>query len=185
MSTADLFTVGVLVTLIVAAAMALLIYAAILDGRDAAARRTADREPPAPRRAVNILQTARAAGSLGTLVTAIDRAGLNDVLEHAGPYTVFAPSDEAFARLPDGAVQSLLAAPDTLADVVNYHLVPGRMTAADVARRISAETLQGENLAISNHGVVRIDGARLVSGDLEASNGVIHVIDRVLLPARI
>jgi uncharacterized surface protein with fasciclin (FAS1) repeats len=184
-STAGLFTIGVLVTLIVAAAMALLIYAAILDGRDAAARRTADREPPPLRRAVNILQTARAAGSLGTLVTAIDRAGLNDVLEHAGPYTVFAPSDEAFSMLPDGAVQSLLAAPDTLADVVNYHLVPGRITAADITRRTSAETLQGEDLAISNHGVVRIDGARLVSGDLEASNGVIHVIDRVLLPARI
>jgi uncharacterized surface protein with fasciclin (FAS1) repeats len=184
-SPAGLFTIGVLVTLIVAAAMALLIYAAILDGRDAAARRAGDREPPPPRRAVNILQTARAAGSLGTLVTAIDRAGLNDVLEHEGPYTVFAPSDEAFARLPDGAVQSLLAAPDTLADVVNYHLVPGRITAADITRRISAETLQGEDLTISNHGVVRIDGARLVSGDLEASNGVIHVIDRVLLPARI
>jgi len=184
-STSGLFTIGVLVTLIVAAAMALLIYAAILDGRDAAARQTADREPPTPRRMVSILQTARAAGSLGTLVTAIDRAGLSDVLEQKGPYTVFAPSDDAFARLPDGAVQSLLAAPDTLADVVNYHLVPGRMTAADIAGRISAETLQGEDLAISNHGVVRIDGARLVSGDLEASNGVIHVIDRVLLPARI
>jgi uncharacterized surface protein with fasciclin (FAS1) repeats len=183
-STTGLFTIGVLVTLIVAAAMALLIYAAVLDGRDAA-RRTAGGEPPAPRRAVSILQTARAAGSLGTLVTAIDRAGLNDVLEHDGPYTVFAPSDEAFSKLPDGAVQSLLTAPDTLADVVNYHLVPGRMTAAEVAGRISAETLQGEDLAISNHGVVRIDGARLVSGDLEASNGVIHVIDRVLLPARI
>jgi uncharacterized surface protein with fasciclin (FAS1) repeats len=184
-STAGLFAIGVLVTLIVAAAMALLIYAAILDGRDAAGRRTADSEPPSLPRAVNILQTARAAGRLSTLVTAIDQAGLNHVLEHDGPYTVFAPSDEAFARLPDGAVQSLLAAPDTLADVVNYHLVPGRMMAADVAGRTSAETLQGEDLAISNHGVIHIDGARLVSGDLEASNGVIHVIDRVLLPARI
>ena len=185
MSTTGLFTIGVLVTLIVAAAMALLIYAAILDGRDAAARQAADREPPTAWRAVNILQTARAAGSLDTLVTAIDRAGLSDVLEHEGPYTVFAPSDEAFAKLPDGAVQSLLATPDTLADVVNYHLVPGRITAADIAGRISAETLQGEDLAISNNGAIRVDGARLVSGDLEASNGVIHVIDRVLLPARI
>jgi uncharacterized surface protein with fasciclin (FAS1) repeats len=184
-STAGLFTIGVLVTLIVAAAMALLIYAAILDGRDAADRRAADREPAAPPRAVSILQTARAAGSFDSLVAAIDRAGLSDVLEHEGPYTVFAPSDEAFAKLPEGAVQSLLAAPDTLTDVVNYHLVPGRMTAADIAGRISAETLEGEDLAISNHGVIRIDGARVVSGDLEASNGVIHVIDRVLLPARI
>jgi uncharacterized surface protein with fasciclin (FAS1) repeats len=184
-STAGLFTIGVLVTLIVAAAMALLIYAAILDGRDAADRGTVDRKAPAQRRMANILQTARAAGSFDTLVTAVDRAGLSDLLEHDGPYTVFAPSDEAFAKLPEGAVQSLLAAPDTLADVINYHLVPGRMTAADIAGRISAETLQGEDLAISNHGVIRIDGARVVSRDLEASNGVIHVIDRVLLPARI
>jgi uncharacterized surface protein with fasciclin (FAS1) repeats len=184
-STVGLFTIGVLVTLIVATAMAMLIYAAILDGRDAAARQAADREPPASRRAVSILETAQAAGSFDTLVTAIDRAGLSDVLEHDGPYTVFAPSDEAFAKLPHGAVQSLLAAPDTLADVVNYHVVPGRMTAADIVGRISAETLQGEDLAISNNGVIRIDGARVVSGDIEASNGVIHVIDRVLLPARI
>jgi uncharacterized surface protein with fasciclin (FAS1) repeats len=184
-STLGVFTIGVLVTLIVAVAMALLIYAAILDGRDAAARQAAGPERPSPARAVSILETAQAAGSLDTLLIAIERAGLSKVLEHEGPYTVFAPSDEAFARLPNGAVESLLAAPDTLADVVNYHLVPGRMTKADIARRISAETLQGEDLAISNNGAVRIDGARLVSGDLQASNGVIHVIDRVLLPARI
>ena len=185
MSTAGLFTIGALVTLIVAAAMALLVYAAILDGRDGAARKAADHEAPAPLAAVNILQAAHATGTFDTLVTAVHRAGLSDVLEHDGPYTVFAPSDEAFAELPDGSVQSLLAAPDTLADVVNYHLVPGRMTSAELAGRISAKTLQGEELAISNNGVVRIDGAPVVSGDIEASNGVIHIIDRVLLPARI
>jgi uncharacterized surface protein with fasciclin (FAS1) repeats len=184
-STTGLFVVGALVTLIVAAAMGLLIYAAVLDGRDAAARRAPASAPQSRPPAGNILQTARAAGSLATLLAAIDRAGLSQVLERDGPYTMFAPSDEAFAKLPDGAVPSLLAAPETLADVVNYHLVPGRMTGADISGRISAETLQGEALAISNNGVVRIDGARLVSGDLEASNGVIHVIDRVLLPARI
>ncbi|MGZ4250331.1 MAG: fasciclin domain-containing protein [Solirubrobacteraceae bacterium] len=107
------------------------------------------------------------------------------MLQHEGPYTVFAPSDEAFAKLPDGVVQSLLATPDTLADVVNYHLVPGRITAANIAGRISAETVQGEDLAISNNGAMWIDGARLVASDIQASNGVIHVIDRVLLPARI
>jgi len=184
-SGAGLFIVGVLVTLIVVAAMGLLVYAAMLDGRDAEARRAADREPPTGRPAVDILQTARAAGSLDTLLTAIDRVGLSDLLQHEGPYTVFAPSDEAFAKLPDGAVQSLLATPDTLADVVNYHLVPGRIAAGDIAGRVSAETLQGEDLAISNNGAIRIDGARLVSGDVIASNGVIHIIDRVLLPARI
>ncbi len=185
MSTTGLLTIGVLVTLMVAAAMALLIYAAILDGRDVAARKAADRESTASPQAVSILQTARAAGGFETLVTAVDRAGLGELLETDGPYTVFAPSDEAFAKLPDGAVQSLLESRDTLADVLNYHLVPGRMTWAEIAGRISAETLQGEDLAISNNGVVRVDGARLVSPDIEASNGVIHVIDRVLLPARI
>ena len=160
-------------------------YAAILDGRDAEARRAADREPPPARRAVNILQTARAAGSLDTLLTAIDRAGLSEVLRREGPYTVFAPSDEAFAKLPDGVVQSLLATPDTLADVVDFHLVPGRITAANITSQVSAETLHGEDLAISNNGAVRIDGAHLISGDIQASNGIIHVIDRVLLPARI
>lgn len=185
MSTSGLFIVGVLVTAIVFAAMALLIYAAILDGRDAATRRTADPQPRAPAWAVNILQTARAVGSFDTLLTAVDRVGLSDVLEHDGPYTVFAPSDEAFAKLPDGAVESLLAARDTLADVVNYHLVPGVMRAADIAGRTSAETRQGEDVVISNNGVVHIDGARLVTSDIDASNGVIHVIDRVLLPARI
>jgi uncharacterized surface protein with fasciclin (FAS1) repeats len=88
---------------------------------------------------------------------------------------------------PGRAINVLQAAqaPDTLADVVNYHLVPGRRRTADIAGRISTETLQGEDLSISNNGTVRIDGRRLVSGDIEASNGVIHVIDRVLLPARI
>ena len=185
MSPPALFVIGVLVTLIVAGAMALLVYAAILDGRDAAAREAAERHYSAAPRAVNIFHAARAAGRLDTLITAIERTGLSGLLEYEGPYTLFAPSDEAFAKLPDGAVESLLATPDALADVVSYHLVPGRMTAADIAGGVSAETVQGEALAISNHGVIRIDGARLVSGDLEASNGVIHVIDRVLLPARI
>ncbi|MBV9943654.1 MAG: fasciclin domain-containing protein [Solirubrobacterales bacterium] len=185
MSPPALFVIGVLVTLIVGGAIALLVYAAILDGRDAAAREAAERHYSAAPRAVNILQTARAAGRLETLITAVERAGMSGLLEYEGPYTLFAPSDEAFSKLPDGAVESLLATPDTLADVVGYHLVPGRMTAADIAGRVSAETVQGEDLAISNNGAARIDGARLVTGDIEASNGVIHVIDRVLLPARI
>lgn len=184
MSATGLFIIGMLVTLIVAAAIALIVYAAILDGHDVDRSRAVEGKPPAPR-APNILETAQAAEIFDTLVAAIDCAGLSDALEHDGPYTVFAPSDEAFAKLPPGAVESLLAAPDTLAEIVNYHLVPGRMTAADISGRRSAETLQGEDLVISHNGAVRIDGARLVSGDIEASNGVIHIIDRVLLPARI
>jgi uncharacterized surface protein with fasciclin (FAS1) repeats len=186
MSANGLLAIGALVTLIVTAAMALLIYAAILDGRDPASPKSPDHAPPQGHSAAaNILQAAHARGSFDTLMTAVDRAGLRERLERDGPYTVFAPSDDAFAKLPAGVVDSLLAAPDTLADVVNYHLVPGRMTSADVAGRRSAETLQGESLVISNNGWVRVDGARVVSGDIEASNGVIHVIDRVLLPARI
>ena len=185
MSAAGLFTVGVLVTLVLAAAMSLLVYAAILDGRDAAARRSADATPPTPPSSRNVVETARRAGQFTTLLTAIDRAGFAELLASGGPYTVFAPSDNAFSRLPDGVVESLLAAPDTLADVVGYHVVSGRLTTTDVGRRSSAETFQGEDLTISSNGEVRVDGAHVVQGDIEASNGVIHVIDRVLLPARI
>jgi len=185
MSATGLFTIGVVVTLIVAAAMSLLIYAAILDGRGAAARKAADQAPAPPRGSQDIVETARTAGEFTTLVSAIDRAGLAELLADGGPYTIFAPSDRAFARLPEGAVDALLAAPETLADIVSYHVVPGRLTTADFARHASAETFQGEDLTISHNGEVRIDGAQLVQGDIEASNGVIHVIDRVLLPARI
>jgi uncharacterized surface protein with fasciclin (FAS1) repeats len=184
-SASGLFVVGVLVTLIVAVAMGLLVYAAILDGRAAVIPAGADSEPPGNASANNLLAAACAAGSLRTLVAAIEGAGLSHMLEHRGPFTVFAPNDEAFAQLPLGTVEALLGDPDTLADVVNYHVVPGRMSAADLAGRLSAETLQGEGLVISNNGSVRIDAAHLVSGDVEASNGVIHIIDRVLLPARL
>jgi uncharacterized surface protein with fasciclin (FAS1) repeats len=184
MSAASLFIVGCLVALIVAAALALLIYAAILDGRDTAARRLADRSAPSTASG-SILEIARETGQFSTLVAALDRAGLAQALASGGPYTVFAPSDEAFAKLPDGAVDSLLASPQTLANVLSYHLVPGRLTAAEVATRRWAPTVQGEDLPVSNNGAVHVDGARVISGDIEATNGLIHVIDRVLLPARI
>jgi uncharacterized surface protein with fasciclin (FAS1) repeats len=184
MSAASLFIVGFLVTLIVAAALALLIYAAILDGRDAAARKAADRSAPSTASG-SILEIARETGQFSTLVAALGRAGLAGALVNGGPYTVFAPSDEAFAKLPDGVVDSLLASPETLANVLSYHLVPGRMTVAEVATRRWAPTVQGEDLPVSNNGAVHVDGARVVSGDIEATNGLIHVIDRVLLPARI
>lgn len=184
MSGTGLFIVGALVTLVVAVAMSLLLYAAVLDGRDATAR-AAEPPPAHPSSSRNILETARRAGEFTTLISAIDRAGLAELLGGGGPYTVFAPSDAAFARLPEGVVDSLLATPDQLADVVRYHVVPGRLTTNDVARRVSAETFQGEDLAISANGEVRVDGAHVVQGDIEASNGVIHIIDRVLLPARI
>jgi uncharacterized surface protein with fasciclin (FAS1) repeats len=133
----------------------------------------------------NIVDIARAAGTFTTLLTAVERAGLEQQLTDGGPFTVFAPSDEAFAKLPEGAVRSLLDDPDTLTSVVTYHLVPGRLSAAEVASRRRAPTLQGETLRLSRDGEVHVDSARLIAADIEASNGLIHVIDRVLLPAQI
>jgi uncharacterized surface protein with fasciclin (FAS1) repeats len=185
MSAAGLFIVGCLVTLIVAAALALLIYAAILDGRDAAARKLADRSALS-KASGSILDIARARREFSTLAAALDRAGLAQTLLDGGPYTLFAPSDEAFAKLAEGVVDSLLTSPpEALANILSYHVVPGRMTAAEVAARRWAPTVQGEDLPVSNNGAIRVDGARVVIGDIEASNGLIHVIDRVLLPARI
>jgi len=133
----------------------------------------------------NLLETARAAGSFTTLLAAIDQAGFTQSLIDDGPFTVFAPDDEAFAGLPEGAVDSLLAEPDTLTSVVTYHLVRGRLALAQVVYLRRALTLQGEDLRLSLNGSLQIDGARLVEADIEASNGVIHAIDRVLLPAQI
>jgi uncharacterized surface protein with fasciclin (FAS1) repeats len=133
----------------------------------------------------NIIETAKDAGTLTTLLAAIDRAGLEPTLALEGPFTVFAPSDEAFAQLPEGTVDSLLAEPDTLAEVLSYHVVPGRVTAADAAALAAAPTVQGEELRVSVDGSLHVDGAHVLSADIEAANGIIHVIDSVLLPAAI
>jgi uncharacterized surface protein with fasciclin (FAS1) repeats len=204
MSPAGLFVIGVLVTVIVAAALVLLIYAAILDGRYEAAQKSiyeqqvvseADRGRTMAHDQTtmiegagmqkNIVETARAAGTFTTLIAAIDRAGLRATLAGEGPFTVFAPSDEAFRQLPEGTVDSLLAEPAQLAKVLTYHVVPGRMTAADAAGLSRAPTVQGEDLPLSVDGGVHVEGARVLSADIKASNGLIHVIDRVLLPAAI
>lgn len=132
----------------------------------------------------NIVDTAREAG-FETLVAAIDGAGLAPTLAGEGPFTVFAPSEEAFAQLPEGTVEALLLEPDTLAKVLTYHVVPGRVLAADVKGPASASTVNGEQLTISIDGAIHVDGAQILSADIEASNGVIHAIDRVLLPAAI
>jgi uncharacterized surface protein with fasciclin (FAS1) repeats len=131
----------------------------------------------------NIVETAREAGSFTTLLAAVDAAGLGDTLAAAGPYTVFVPTDEAFAKLPEGTVEMLLADPAKLAEVLTYHVVSGRVTAADAAGLSSAPTVQGSELPISMNGGIHVGDASVVSADIEASNGVIHVIDRVLLPA--
>jgi uncharacterized surface protein with fasciclin (FAS1) repeats len=119
-----------------------------------------------------------------TLVTAVQAAGLVDTLQGDGPFTVFAPTDEAFAALPEGTLDALLEDPEALADVLTYHVVPGRVLAADVVELSSATTVQGADIAIEviDGGVVLNGSANVVTTDVEADNGVVHVIDAVILP---
>ncbi|MDX1390303.1 MAG: fasciclin domain-containing protein [Acidobacteriota bacterium] len=134
---------------------------------------------------MDIVETAIAAGQFETLVAAVQAAGLVDVLKGDGPFTVFAPTDEAFAALPDGTVDELLKPEnrDQLVAVLTYHVVPGKVMAADVVKLSSAETVQGQSVAIKvDGGNVMIDGARVIQADIDTSNGVIHVIDSVILP---
>ena len=130
----------------------------------------------------DIVDTAVAAGSFQTLATALQAAGLVDTLKAPGPYTVFAPTDEAFAKLPPGTVEALLQDPARLQAVLTYHVVPGAVTAADVATLRSATTVQGSDLAIDATSGIKVNDATVVTADVPASNGVIHVIDTVLLP---
>jgi len=110
------------------------------------------------------------------------KADLVDVLKGEGPFTVFAPTDAAFAKIPAKDLEALLADKEKLAAVLTYHVVPGKVMAADVAGLSSAETVQGQSLRIDTSDGVRVDGARVVKTDVVASNGVIHVIDTVILP---
>lgn len=130
----------------------------------------------------DIVETAVAAGSFNTLTTALQAAGLVDALKGEGPFTVFAPTDEAFAKLPQGTVEALLADKDALTKVLTYHVVSGKVMAADVAGLTSAPTLAGSNLTIDTSHGVKIDNAMVIKADVETSNGVIHVIDNVLIP---
>lgn len=133
----------------------------------------------------DIVDTAVAAGSFKTLVAAVKAAGLVDTLKGKGPFTVFAPTDEAFAKLPAGTVEELLKPENKkkLTDILTYHVVAGKVMAADV-KTMEAKTVQGSSAAIKvADGKVTIDKANVVKTDIEASNGVIHVIDAVIMPA--
>lgn len=123
-------------------------------------------------------------GGFSTLVTAVEAADLTETLNGEGPYTVFAPTDEAFAALPEGTLDSLLADPDALANILTYHVVSGDVKAADVVGLESAETVQGESIDIAVDGetVTLNDVATVTTTDIEASNGTIHAIDTVLIP---
>ena len=133
----------------------------------------------------DIVDTAVANGSFKTLAAALQAAGLVDTLKGAGPFTVFAPTDAAFAKLPAGTVETLLKPEnkDQLRRVLTYHVVPGKVTAADVSKMSSAKAVSGDMLKIAaKDGKVMVNNANVVTADVGASNGVIHVVDTVILP---
>jgi uncharacterized surface protein with fasciclin (FAS1) repeats len=133
----------------------------------------------------DIVETAVAAGSFKTLATALQAASLADTLKGKGPFTVFAPTDDAFAKLPPGTVESLLKPEnkDKLKAILLYHVVSGDVTAAQVVKLSSAKTLNGQDVKIMvNNDTVMVNDAKVVKADVMASNGVIHVIDTVLIP---
>lgn len=134
--------------------------------------------------AQDIVDTAVAAGSFKTLVAAVQAAGLVDTLKGAGPFTVFAPTDEAFAKLPAGTVENLLKPENKakLAGILTYHVVSGKVMAADVVKLKTAKTVNGQSVKIKAGKSVMVDNATVVKTDIETSNGVIHVIDTVILP---
>ncbi len=132
----------------------------------------------------DIVDTAVDAGSFGTLVAAVQAAGLVETLKGEGPFTVFAPTDEAFAALPEGTVESLLLPEnkDQLVAILTYHVIPGKVMSTDLTDDMDAATVQGSSVTIDLDNGVMIENANVTTADIEASNGVIHVIDTVILP---
>ena len=137
--------------------------------------------------AKDIVDTAVSAGSFKTLVAAVKAAGLVDTLKGKGPFTVFAPTDEAFSKLPKGTVSSLLKPEnrDKLKTILTYHVVSGKVMSSDIAgKKMQAATVQGSKLAIDATKGVMVGGAKVAKADINTSNGVIHVIDQVLIPSK-
>ncbi|SDX90114.1 fasciclin domain-containing protein [Roseicitreum antarcticum] len=132
--------------------------------------------------AKDIVDTAVEAGNFTTLVAAVEAAGLVETLKGEGPFTVFAPTDEAFAALPEGTVEALLADIPALTAILTYHVVPGAVMSTDLTDGMMAETVNGQSVTIELGDTVTVDGATVTTADIEASNGVIHVIDAVILP---
>ncbi|MCY7282722.1 MAG: fasciclin domain-containing protein [Cyanobacteria bacterium CAN_BIN43] len=131
----------------------------------------------------DIVDTAVKAGSFNTLVAAVKAAGLVDTLKGAGPFTVFAPSDDAFAKLPAGTVDALLKDIPKLKKILTYHVVAGKVMAADVVKLKSAKTVEGSDVKIDASNGVKVNESTVTTPDVAADNGVIHIIDSVLMPA--
>jgi uncharacterized surface protein with fasciclin (FAS1) repeats len=163
-------------------ALALVLGAAATAPAAAQGGPTKDKAATRASAPLNIVEVATSAGTFNTLLTAAKAAGLAETLATGGPFTVFAPTDEAFAKLPEGTVEALLKDTEKLKAVLLYHVVPGTVMAADVAGITSATTLQGGALRVRTASGVTINDAKVVKADVAASNGVIHVIDAVLLP---
>lgn len=132
----------------------------------------------------DIVDTAVEAGSFNTLVAAVQAAGLVDTLKGEGPFTVFAPTDDAFATLPEGTVENFLKPEnkDQLVEILTYHVVAGKVMSGDLSNNMMAPTVQGGDVTIMTEGGVTVNGANVVQADIATSNGVIHVIDAVILP---
>ena len=131
----------------------------------------------------DIVDTAVKAGSFNTLVAAVKAAGLADTLKGAGPYTLFAPNDAAFAKLPAGTVDALLKDIPKLKKILTYHVVAGKVMAADVSKLKSAATVEGSDVKIDISNGVKINDSKVTTADVAADNGVIHIIDTVLMPS--
>ncbi|MEJ6396274.1 fasciclin domain-containing protein [Yoonia sp. 208BN28-4] len=130
----------------------------------------------------DIVDTAVEAGTFTTLVAAVEAAGLVDTLKGEGPFTVFAPTDEAFAALPEGTVEGLLEDTDALTQILLYHVVPGKVMSSDLTDGMMATTVEGRDIAVAIGDNVLVGPATVTAADIETSNGVIHVIDTVLIP---
>ena len=166
---------------IITTAICALVVTVGVSYADCGACHAAEAKAPA-----DIVDTAVSNGSFNTLVAAVKAADLVDTLKGKGPFTVFAPTDEAFAKLPAGTVEDLLKPENRarLQAILTYHVLAGKVLAADVVKLTSATTVQGQDVGIkvSDAGGVSIDNAQVVKTDIETSNGVIHVIDTVMLP---
>lgn len=130
----------------------------------------------------NLVETAIEAGNFKTLVKAVQEAGLVGTLSGKGPFTVFAPTDEAFEKLPEGTIDNLLEDKEGLGKILTYHVVKGKVMSDEVVNLNKAETVNGQEVSIDTTDGVKIDNAKVITTDIECSNGVIHVIDTVLLP---
>jgi uncharacterized surface protein with fasciclin (FAS1) repeats len=130
----------------------------------------------------NLVETASNEGTFKTLIIALREAGLYDILSSEGPFTIFAPTDEAFSKLPNGTIEKIMKDKEKLTDILTYHIIPNRVFSKDVNSLQKADTINGKQVKIKAGNNVKIDNARVIKSDIKCTNGVLHIIDEVLLP---